>query len=146
METYLLPIKWNSEGSSLYRAYPADAGIDLIYYKSVVLKPKQITLVETDLIIQIPTGYCGIVKARSSTYKKSLSIIDGVIDAGYCGTIKLQIRNESDNIVELPENTRIAQILFLPVPEVSLIKTDTFDLSQRGNKGLGSSNNEVKNG
>lgn len=141
----LLQIKWNSNGSQLRKAYPTDAGYDIIYHRRAVLNPNTTTLIDTDLIIQIPSGYCGIIKARSSTFKKSLSIIDGVIDAGYCGTIKLQVRNESNKAITLRSNTAIAQIIFLPVPDVYLQRVESFDKSQRGENGLGSSDNGVIN-
>lgn len=141
----MLQIKWNSTGSVLKKAYDTDAGYDIVYAHRLVIPSNSLEYINTDLIIQIPAGYCGIIKARSSTAKKGLIIIDGVIDAGYCGTIKLQVLNNSNRDVTLRRNTAIAQILFLPVPEVSLLNTDNFDLSQRGTKGLGSSSNEVNN-
>lgn len=135
----MLKIKWNSDGTVLKKAYNTDAGYDIVYNRRLTVPAGSGCLVQTDLIIQIPSGYCGIIKARSSTFKKNLFVIDGVIDAGYCGPLTIQLFNTGSSDVVLRRNTAVAQILFLPVPEVILERTADFSKTQRGTNGFGSS-------
>lgn len=137
----MLSIKWNSDGTVLKKAYNTDAGYDIVYNKRICIPAESGMLIQTDLVIQIPEGYCGIIKARSSTFKKELFIIDGVIDAGYCGPLTIQMYNIGDKDVVIRRNTAVAQILFLPVPEVTLQRVKEFSSSQRGTNGFGSSDN-----
>ena len=68
---------------------PGDAGLDLTC-TSVSIKEGKI-IYGTDLAIEIPEGYVGLIFPRSSIHKFQLSLANsvGVIDSGYRGEIKV---------------------------------------------------------
>ena len=47
------------------RATPGDAGYDLFALENVLINPGEGTLVPTGLKLEIPAGYCGLIKGRS---------------------------------------------------------------------------------
>src|SRR5262249_18394766 len=64
------------------------AGFDLAAARDVTVAPRQIALVQTGLVIEVPTGHFLAIVARSSTpLKRGLAVANGVgvIDPDYCG-------------------------------------------------------------
>ena len=130
-------LKWNSDnGSYLSKAYSADAGYDLVFGNDVTVR-YMVGIIDTDLRVQLPEGYVGLLLPRSSTFIKGLHIIPGVIDAGYCGYLKIQYECWVDSLT-IPANSAIAQLVVLPLPIVELAHVNSFDLTERGTNGLGS--------
>ena len=82
-----LKIKRLSENAIMpIRAHEGDAGIDLTCTRITqeLNECGQLILVyHTDLAVEIPEGYVGLLFQRSSVYKKSISMTNavGVIDA-----------------------------------------------------------------
>ena len=82
-------------------AYGTDeaAGFDLAAAHDVVVAPRQIALVRTGLVIEVPTGYFLAIFARSSTpLKRGLMVANGVgvIDPDYSGPndeVMIQVLN-----------------------------------------------------
>ena len=127
---------WADDNTKLQKAHISDAGYDIILGTGVTVVSGMSTL-KLNLRIQIQGGYYALLKPRSSTFKKGLILIDGVIDAGYCGYLNLQLLNLNKDI-EIPAGSAIAQLIFLPVIEPYFEHTNEFTLTQRGNNGLGS--------
>ena len=127
------------------RAHSTDAGIDLTATRitTEINECGQLILVyHTDLAIEIPEGYCGVLTPRSSVFKKSLSLTNsiGIIDAGYRGEVMAKFRSTTDVVPAVyKEGERFAQLLIIPMPEVTF--TEAFELSDsdRGEKCYGSS-------
>jgi dUTP pyrophosphatase len=100
------------------------AGFDLAAAHDVVVAPRQITLVRTGLVIEVPTGYFLAIFARSSTpLKRGLIVANGVgvIDPDYSGPIDevmIQVMNVSDSEVKVSRGDRLAQGIVLPAPRV----------------------------
>jgi dUTP pyrophosphatase len=69
-----------------------------------------------------------------------MSIHPGVIDADYRGSIRLLIRNERPVPQHLERGERLAQLMFLPVPDVSLtpVAAKVLSVTARGHGGIGS--------
>jgi dUTP pyrophosphatase len=63
----------------------------------------------------------------------------GVIDHGYTGELKVLLRNNSPQIRWFNAGDRIAQLLLIPVPEVTLVEVDSFEETERGDGGWGGS-------
>ena len=124
------------------KANPSDAGLD-IYTDDVHEIPAWGSrLVSTGIVVNIPKGWCGIIKSRSGlATKESLEVGAGVIDSGYVGELKVLLRNNSHKIKWVNEGDRIAQMLLVPVPEVSVVKVKEFTEveGERGMGGFGSS-------
>jgi dUTP pyrophosphatase len=64
----------------------------------------------------------------------------GIIDEDYRGEIKVLLRNHSDDDIELPCESRIAQLLVLPVcyPDFTLVDPEALESTERGAGGFGS--------
>ena len=127
------------------RAHSTDAGVDLTATRitTEINECGQLILVyHTDLAVEIPEGYCGILTPRSSVFKKSLTLTNsiGVIDAGYRGEIMAKFRSTTDVVPAVyKEGERFAQLLIIPIADVTF--TEAFELSDsdRGEGGYGSS-------
>ena len=100
------------------------AGFDLAAAHDVVVAPRQITLIRTGLVIEVPTGYFLAIFARSSTpLKRGLIVANGVgvIDPDYSGPndeVMIQVMNVSDADVNITRGDRLAQGIVLPAPQV----------------------------
>jgi dUTP pyrophosphatase len=125
------------------RAYDGDAGIDLAACERVELGPGERALVPTGLAVAIPEGYAGYVQPRSGlATKHGISIVNtpGLIDAGYRGELLVNLLNtDSRRPFVVEPGMRIAQLVVLQVPQVSLVEVDELPESERGARGFGSS-------
>jgi len=125
------------------RAYGGDAGLDLSSCERVELAPGERALVPTGLAVAIPEGYAGFVQPRSGlAAKHGISIVNtpGLVDSGYRGELLVNLVNtdQRDAFVVEP-GMRIAQLVILPIPELELVEVEELPESERGVRGLGSS-------
>ena len=125
------------------RAHDADAGLDLRcgHPFGVILKPGERQLVDTGVKVAIPAGYVGLVHPRSGhahKYGITVNNAPGTVDAGYTGTIKVNLINHGSETVVLEYGERIAQLLIqrVELPELELV--DSLDTTARGTAGHGS--------
>ncbi len=125
------------------RAYDGDAGIDLAACERVELGPGERALVPTGLAVAIPEGYAGYVQPRSGlATNHGISIVNtpGLIDAGYRGELLVNLLNtDAREPFVVEPGMRIAQLVVLQVPQVSLVEVDELPESERGARGFGSS-------
>ena len=124
-------------------AKPGDAGMDLT--ATSVYFPHEELYIEygTDLSIEIPVGYVGLIFPRSSISKFDLSLANavGVIDSGYKGEVKCRfkhIKYDGDYHI-YKTGDRIAQLMILPIPTVELVEVDDLSDTDRGEGGFGHS-------
>lgn len=129
-------------------AHEGDAGLDLRCSEGVAIAPGEQRTVSTGLAVAIPEGYAGLVIPRSGLAARlGLTITNspGLIDSGYRGEIKLILHHTGattrDGIVFAP-GERIAQLVIVPIPRVSLVERDSLSASERGADGLGSTGTE----
>lgn len=124
-------------------AYPGDAGLDLRSAADIDLQPFERALVPTGIALAIPRGYAGFVLPRSgSAIKQGLSLVNapGLIDSCYRGEIKVIVINlDPKEPLSIRRNDRIAQLVILETPVVTLAKADELEESKRGAGGFGSS-------
>ncbi len=127
------------------KAHATDAGFDLYLKDILVIKRTQSCItVDTGVHILIPAGYVGLVQPRSSISKKAFQIHTGVIDAGYTGSIKINIQwiDKKCNqamFYTFDRGERIAQLVIVPIPEIELKQVDKLAETERGSNGFGSS-------
>ena len=121
------------------RANPDDAGLDLYASKNVSYKPGECVIVETEVSIEIPKGYVGLIRDRSSVSKSRLKVTGGVIDAGYTGRIDIVLLNLSGECGCIEAGKKIAQLLIMPVATPTVEIVSSLDSTARGTKGFGSS-------
>lgn len=101
------------------------AGFDLAAADDLVVAPRQIALVRTGLVIEVPTGYFLAIVARSSTpLKRGLIVANGVgvIDPDYSGPndeVMIQVMNVTESEVRIRRGDRLAQGIVLPAPRIA---------------------------
>ena len=126
------------------KAHASDAGFDLVAV-SCKVDEYGCLVYGTGLAFEIPEGYVGLVFPRSSVAKKDLILSNcvGVIDAGYRGevTAKFGLANRrptaNDDMI-YHAGDRIAQIVFVKLPDVQLVESEELSDSDRGTGGYGS--------
>ena len=127
------------------RANAGDAGLDLTATRITqeINECGQLTLVyHTDLAVEIPVGYVGLLFSRSSIANKSLILTNcvGVIDSGYRGEIMAKMRSTTDVVPAVYKpGERFAQLLIIPLAEYNIVEATDLSNSDRGENGFGSS-------
>jgi dUTP pyrophosphatase len=121
------------------------AGFDLAAALDMVVPAGRVVLVRTGLIIEVPTGHCLAIFARSSTpLKRGLMVANGVgiIDPDYCGPadeVMIQVLNFTGADVEVRRGDRLAQGIILPAPRVQWEEVEEIAGVTRG--GFGATGN-----
>jgi len=108
---------------------------------SVCVSPGERMLVPTGLYLEIPAGLECQVRPRSGlALKKGITVLNtpGTIDSDYRGEVGVILINLSNENFTIEPNDRIAQLVFCPVIQVTLIETDALESSDRGTGGFGS--------
>lgn len=121
------------------------AGFDLYAHlgehKELAIYPETAPMIGTGLKMKIPTGYFGALFARSGlATKRKLRPANcvGVIDSDYTGEVKVALYNDSSEIQRIKDGERIAQMVFIPCFDASIIPVDKLEDTERGNGGFGS--------
>jgi dUTP pyrophosphatase len=122
------------------KAHSGDLGYDLYADENAIVYPGETMLIATGIAVQLPKGYGGFIKDRSSVATKmNLETVAGVIDNGYTGHIKVAMHNLNDHPVTLYSGEKIAQLVLIAVVDFEVAEVDTLEsLDGRGEKGFGS--------
>ena len=122
-------------------AKEGDSGADLAVAiaEPVALAPGEGRWFPTGLCFEIPRGWEGQVRPRSSTHALDLEVGLGTIDSGYRGDVRVFIRNLRQWSVIIKPGQRLAQIVFAPVGRAAFPIAEELGASERGDKGFGSS-------
>lgn len=128
-------------------AYATDgsAGLDLraMVEAPLTLNPGDTELLPTGLSIHIgDAGYAGMILPRSGLGHKHgivLGNLVGLIDSDYQGQLMVSCWNRGNRAFTIEPGERIAQLVIVPVMQVSLTQVDEFDDSARGEGGFGHS-------
>ena len=125
-------------------ATPGSAGLDLraCITDPITIAPGQTILIPTGLAIHIKDpGYCAMILPRSGMGHKNgivLGNLVGLIDSDYQGQLMVSTWNRGSNAFTLEPMERLAQLIIVPVLQVGFNIVDTFDASERGVGGFGS--------
>ena len=118
------------------------AGCDLYNNdREVVIHPNEKAFINTHIKFEIPPGYAGFVFARSSLGCKNGVVPSncvGVIDSDYRGDIIVCLHNHGNDTFISNVGDRIAQMVILPTPKVTLNVVDDLTCTDRGTGGFGS--------
>jgi dUTP pyrophosphatase len=114
-----------------------DAGMDMVATKIINETLDSITY-GTDIALEIPEGFVGLVFPRSSIRKTDLILSNsvGVIDSGYRGEIQATFKRSG--VYAYAVGDRVAQIMIIPHPEVEFEEADELSDTERGDGGFGS--------
>ena len=114
---------------------------DLLCREKILIAPKNIALIPSNIIIETPKNYMFIVIPRSSTPKKKGLLIPhgiGVIDQDYSGPrdeVLFQVLNFTDREVIVEKGERLAQGCFVPVKRVEFEEVNVISSKSRGGFG-----------
>lgn len=120
------------------RAHSLDAGYDLFARESCIVPAKESATFDTGVHIEIPAGYVGFIKSKSGLNVKHGLTSEGVIDAGYTGSIVVKLYNNSGWDYEVKAGDKISQLVILPILTPNLERIDKMAPTERGDNGFGS--------
>ncbi len=121
------------------RGHRDDAGLDLRTPFAFGILPGGSAEIDTGVHVEIAPGLVGFLKSKSGLNVKHGITSEGVIDAGYTGSIVAKLYNHGNEPVKFNAGDKITQLVFLPVyiPD-ELVVVDEFESTERGNGGFGS--------
>lgn len=152
-----LKIKLDDGAIMPTRAHATDAGLDLYSREDVTIYPirrfienytcyraqfdmnNNSYVFDTGVHIEIPAGYVGFLKSKSGLNVKASLLNEGVIDAGYTGSIKVKLYNFGKDLYTIKKGDKISQLVILPIITPDLEQVESLDDTERGENGFGSS-------
>jgi deoxyuridine 5'-triphosphate nucleotidohydrolase len=129
------------------RAHAYDAGLDLYATEDKIVPAGGSATFDTGVHIQLPfisaQGYtfptAGFLKSKSGLNVKHNITSDGVIDAGYTGSIVAKLYNHGDVDYEVRRGDKITQLVIVPILTPELAVVDSLEETERNDNGFGSS-------
>jgi dUTP pyrophosphatase len=121
-------------------AKPGDAGMDLV--ATSLVKNEIFYEYETDIAVEIPEGYVGLLFPRSSISKTKQILANsiGVVDSGYRGSLRLRFKKlDWDNGEVYGIGDKVGQLVIIPYPTIELEEVSELSETNRGNGAFGSS-------
>lgn len=122
------PPEYMSDGS---------AGMDLYVSESAELDSMSPTLVKTGVAVEIPEGYEGQLRVRSSTALKAIIMLNapGTIDCDYRGElmgILMYLDQAMNAVYRVDPGDRVFQLVISAVARPSLRKVEQLSQTRRG--------------
>ena len=123
---------------------PGSAGLDLraCIDAPLTIQPGETVLVPTGLAIHIADpAYAAMILPRSGLGHKHgivLGNLVGLIDSDYQGQLMVSTWNRGNTAFVLNPMERLAQLVIVPVMQVSFEVVEEFSGSERGEGGFGS--------
>ena len=123
------------------------SGMDLYAVEDVKIRNAETVTVRTGVAVEIPDGFEGLIRPRSSLSAYGLLCHLGTIDHDYRGELAVVFTNLCSlqsmmPIFEPPAQIRagdrIAQLVIAPVSRVEVVQVDELSETARGGGGFGS--------
>ncbi|WP_426429083.1 dUTP diphosphatase [Staphylococcus equorum] len=164
-----LEIKLLSDSATMpVRSHATDAGFDIFAAETKIIRPQYKDKVATDVAVNIPKGYVGLLTSRSGVSSKTHLVIEtGKIDAGFQGNMQINIKNDDtiknnlrydtalnisgetvkrvdgekdyENCYQILKGDKLAQLVIVPIWTPDLKQVEEFESeTARGNNGFGS--------
>src|SRR4030066_204653 len=123
-------------------ATSGSAGMDVraAVKDEIIIEPNSITLVPTNLSVEIPKGYEIQVRPRSGlAANHSIGILNapGTIDSDYRGEVKIILMNFGKENFKISAGDRIAQLIVSKIYNAKIEEVDDLNSSKRGDGGFG---------
>ena len=109
------------------KSTPDSACFNIYSARDVLLGPGATNTVDLDLGFQFSKKYACRIYPRSSVSLKPLFLSGGVIDSDYRRNISVILTNFSSWSVDIEQEDRIAQTIFLKKKEVEFEEVNEFD-------------------
>ena len=127
------------EGAKLpTRAHRYDAGLDVYSRETKVVPARGSAVFDTGVHVDIHEGYVGFLKSKSGLNVKHNITSEGVIDAGYTGSIMVKLYNHGDKDYTVNAGDKITQLVVIRVDLDDCYVVDILDETERGDGGFGS--------
>lgn len=125
------------------RAHEDDAGYDIRTPSRVVVPPAPdqgsgSATVDTGIHVEIPVGHVGFLKSKSGLNVHHGLTGEGVIDAGYTGSIKVKLYNHTAKPYVFQRGDKIIQLVILPVCQEEMVQAESLGSTDRAAGGFGS--------
>lgn len=120
------------------RAHILDAGLDMRTPHDITIPAGGSVIVDTGVHMAIPMGYVGFLKSKSGLNIKSGITSEGVIDAGYTGSIVAKLYNNGDQDKEIKAGSKVTQLVIIPIVTPELEIVSFLPDTERGDSGFGS--------
>lgn len=127
------------EGARIdFPAHETDAGYDIYSREEKTIRPRLNGTFRTGVHVAIPRGYVGFLKSKSGLNVKHDLTGEGVIDSGYTGEIVVKLYNNGKKNYHFNKGDKLIQLVILPIitPELEIV--DSFEETERGSDGFGS--------
>ena len=122
------------------KAHHTDAGYDLYARDTQIVPAKESATFDTGVHIELMPGTVGMIKSKSGLNIKHGITSEGVVDAGYVGSIVVKLYNHSGYDYKVNAGDKITQLVIMPLAYVGeLDVVDHLEETDRGNDGFGSS-------
>lgn len=123
------------------------AGYDLYAATNEIIDiaPNSTVKIPTDIAIELQPNTFGAIFARSGlATKKGLRPANcvGVIDADYRGNCIIALHNDTNEMMSIEPQERIAQLVIMPFIPVHFNLVDELTDTERGSDGFGSTGNK----
>ena len=120
------------------RAHSTDAGLDLYSPFDVMIMPRANAVIDTGVHVELPPRSVGFLKSKSGLNVRHGILGEGVIDAGYTGSIRVKLYNHSGERYYIQRGDKITQLVILPVILPDLEQVEMLEDTDRGANGFGS--------
>lgn len=125
--------------------YAAGADLYACIDEDVVISKGETKLIKTGISLEVPTGYAGLIFARSGlATKKGLAPANkvGVVDSDYRGEIMVALHNHTNIDQKIEKGERIAQFIITPYLKAEFNVVEKLEDTKRGANGFGSTGNK----
>lgn len=116
---------------------PGSVGLDLHLLQPTLLTIEP-QMLRTGIAIQLPPGFEGQIRPRSSASKAGVVIPIGTIDTDYRGELHICAYLNDDFTLNFKAGDRIAQLVISPVQRVEIEVVEMLEETVRGVQGWGS--------
>lgn len=123
------------------KTHRGDLCFDFFIDEDVCLTSGTTKAIKTGVALELPEGYGLELYPRSSASMSGI-IIDGKIDNGYRGEIKIIatfVGKSNEDILTYQKGDRIAQGVLTKIYDVEIEEVDELSDTERADKGFGSS-------
>jgi len=140
----MIPVNIINHSNNPLPSYATDgsAGMDIraSLETTVVMQPLERQLIPTGLHIELPEGYEAQIRPRSGmAIKQGITCLNspGTVDSDYRGEIKVILINLSNQVQEINDGDRIAQMVIAKTEKAELFLVQQLNSTLRGVGGFG---------
>lgn len=114
------------------------SGMDLCATIELSIHPGRTARIPIGIAVEIPPGFEGQIRPRSSLSADGLLCHFGTIDSDYRGELAAVITNVGNGTRHIDVGDRIAQLVIAPVERVEIVAAEELTETARGAGGFGS--------